>query len=320
MIRFVCLLLAIASLCQTADAQYGYRSSHYAPRYYGNSYSYHSAPYYSGWTYRVYPGTQYHYRVRYLNDSYGQHLEHDGYLYAYVNGCYNQHCAISDFVNKAAVVLVPEAKLAVLGKVDVGFDALKYAAAKTYGPLAASVLPYQYPPNPVDLAALLPPLSSEGAARVEAALKHSSSATEALTAIALGEQEKDKRDSEGRKQILLAATKLQAVERILGKVNEMSLAEMSVNASENFANVQIGDPLLAQLVSTSCFNCHGGAKTEGGLDFKRAASFSTERDGEWKKIVRAVQRGTMPKGGQPLTDDQVSLFENHYDHLRLAAK
>jgi hypothetical protein len=331
MSRLILALLALASLCQPAEAgypRYGYAapaaSAAYCPPSYGNSY-YYSAPTYSAWAYWTYPGTSYFYRVRYRYDGGQQLLEDDGQLYTrYWHAgawCYNQHCLIADYVNKPAIVLQPAAKLAVLGSADYGFDPLKYATAKLYGPVVAGILQQQPSPSPVDVASLLPPLATERPARQEAALKHATSASEALKQIAIGEQDNEKRETEARRQLALQANKMQAFERMLGKFTEMAAVadqQATVSATANAAQIPVSDPALGQVISTSCFRCHGGEKTDAGLDFKLAASFDAPK---WRKIVRAVVGGAMPKGASPLSDEQLALFEDQYDRARqLAAR
>jgi mono/diheme cytochrome c family protein len=322
-----CLCFALLALAASADAAYPRYSAPSCGTYgcptYSQpaSYSYSYGPTYSAWTYRVYPGTEYFYRVRNVfhgGYGYAPQVEHDGYLYTLHGGCYAQHCLIADYLNRPAVVLQPAAKLAIIGTADYGVDPLKYAVAKAYGTAVAGILQQQYPPSAVDVGALLPPATTERPARLEAALKTSNSATEALRSIAMGDQENERRESEARRQLALQANKLQSFERMLGKFNEMAaVADQQATFSANAIapQIQVGDPQLAQLIGTSCFQCHGGGKTEAGLDFKLAGSFDALK---WRKIVRAVVSGAMPKGGQPLGDEQLALFEDQYDRARKA--
>jgi hypothetical protein len=338
------ILLVLLSLSLASPALAGYpRNYYYAPSYntgpscgtycppsysYAPSYSYHYAgPTYSLWTYRVYPGTEYYYRVRnaYHGGTYcAPEIEHDGYLYTrYWHGgawCYNQHCLIADYLAKPAVVLKPEARFLQIGDAAYGADPLRYAVARAYGPAAASLLQQQYPPSPVDVASLLPRPETERPARLEAAVKQSSSAAEALKAIAIGDQENERREHEARRQLAIQANQLQAFERMLGQFKELAAVanqQATVSAQANAPQIQVGDPQLAQLISTTCYQCHGGGKTEAGLDFKLAGGFDAAK---WRKIVRAVVSGSMPKGGTPLGDEQLALFEDQYDRIRRASQ
>jgi mono/diheme cytochrome c family protein len=324
MIRFALCLFSALALCQSADAGYPryYTAPAYCPPTYGASH-YYTAPTYSGWSYWTYPGTEYFYRVRYRWEGGQRYLEDDGSLYVrfWHNGawCYNRHCAIAEYAAKPTIVLQPAANLAVLGNADYGFDPLKYATAKLYGPHVAGLLQQQPFPSPVDVASLLPPPATERPARQEAALKHATSASEALKLIAIGEQDNEKRETEARRQLALQANKMQAFERVLGKLTELTAVadqQATISANAHAAQIPVSDQALAQLIGTSCFACHGGNKTDGGIDFKLAASFD---DKTWKRVYRAVLSGSMPKGGTPLTDEQTDLFEAAYDRSRKLA-
>jgi hypothetical protein len=314
-----CLCLALLALAASAEAGYPRYSAPscgtYACPTYSQpaSYSYSYAPTYSGWTYRLYPGTDFYYRVRHVTHyGYAPQVETDPYLYTLAGGCYAQHCLISDYLARPAVVLQPAAKLAIIGTADYGVDPLKYAVAKAYGTTVAGILQQQYPPSAVDVGSLLPPATTERPARLEAALKTSTSATEALKSIAMGDQDNERRESEARRQLALQANKLQSFERMLGKFNEMAAVadqQATFSATASLPQIQTGDPQLSQLIATSCLRCHGGEKTEKGLDFKQAGTFD---DDTWLACVAQVATGAMPRGGTPLKKDEVGLFKAEY--------
>jgi hypothetical protein len=236
-------------------------------------------------------------------------LEQDPWLYTLHCGNYVQHCLISDYVAKPAVALVPASKLAVIGTAEYGFNPTSYALAKL-DPKLAGLLPPQYAPSPIDVASLLPPATTTSPARIEAASKAQSSAAEALSAIALGEQQRERENDASRHRLGEIVAKAQAFERAMGKFAEMTaVSDRTATFGSTGPQIAVGDQQLAQLIGTSCFQCHGGAKSEAGLDFKQAASFD---DDQWSTIVAYVQAGLMPKGGQPLGKDQVALFKAEY--------
>ncbi len=306
-------------MCSAASAGYPHTyyapSSYCAPTYYPQSYHYTSATY-SAWTYRIYPGTEYYYRVRNRVENGCYYPEQDIWLYSYVNGCYQQHCKIADYLAKPALVLQPAAQLQSLGQTVYGADPTAYAVAKLYGPKYATLLQQQGSPSPVDVAGLLPPLSTQSFAIQEAVSKQASSGTELMAQVLAAEQSKERASIEARRQLALQANQFQAFERMLGQFKDMSAVasqQAQVSATAFADQIPIADQTLRQIVSTACFQCHGAAKIDGGLDFKLAASFGAP---EWKKIRNAVISGRMPKGGQPLDDNQQQFFEDQYDRAR----
>ena len=309
--------LAFASQASAGHPYYYPSTTYCAPTYSGHSYNYSTVSY-SAWAYWVYPGTPYYYRVRYRFDCGQRYLENDGWLYSSQNGCYYQHCKIADY-QKPTVVLEPSSALHQLGQLDVGYDAQRYAIAKAYGPQVASLLQQQGVPSPVDVAALIPPPNTLSSAIVSSATKTASSGSDLLAQVLSAEQATQRANNEIRGKLAMQVAALQSTERIIGQVKEIQAVasqQATISATANADQIPISEPTLKQIVSTSCFQCHGGAKTEGGLDFKQAAAFGAK---EWKAIRNAVISGRMPKGGQPLDDNQQQFFEDQYDRARSVA-
>lgn len=308
-------------LCSAVSAGNGYYYPHsycapnYCPPSYSQSYHYTSTTY-SAWTYRIYPGTEYYYRVRNRVENGCYYPEQDIWLYTYSNGCYYQHCKIADYLAKPALVLQPAAQLQALGQTVYGADPTAYAVAKLYGPKYASILQQQGSPSPVDVAGLLPPVATQSFAIQEAVSKQAGSASELMAQVLSAEQAKERANIEARRQLALQANQFQAFERMLGQFKDLSAVasqQAQVSATAFIEQIPVQDRTLAQIISTSCFQCHGAAKIEAGLDFKQAASFGAN---EWKKIRNAVISGRMPKGGTPLDDNQEQFFEDQYDRAR----
>lgn len=241
--------------------------------------------------------------------------ENDGWLYARAYGEYQRHCLIADYSAKVRAIYVePAPTIQIFGDARYGFDAAKYAVAKAYGPQVAGVLRQQDTPSPIDVASLLPPYSTERAARQEATYKAHESTTDALKAVALAEQENERHENDARRQVAIAAAQMQGFERMLGQFKEFA-AINSQQATVSGASVQVAvaDPKLAQYISTACAQCHAGGNAKGGIDFSQAASFDAAT---WKDIRRAVITGEMPKGGQPADDATVDLFDEQYQASR----
>lgn len=298
----------------------GYHSSYPVgyPGRYGYSYGYNS-DYYGEWAYWVYPGTPYYYRVRYHYCNGGRSLDNDGQLYTNHNGCYTPHCAIAAYLARPTVVLTPRAELDVIGQTVFGADPTQYAVAKLYGPKTATLLQQQVTPSPVDVAALVPPVATQRFAMVESVSKAADSASGLMATVLAAEQATERASIDARSRLALQANQYQAFERMLGKFGEMTAIQQqqaTVSATANAPQIQVGDATLAQIIGTSCFQCHGGARTEAGLDFKQAGQFDAVA---WRRIVRAVTSGKMPKGGPPLDDAQVGFFEDQLDRVRATA-
>lgn len=65
-------------------------------------------------------------------------------------------------------------------------------------------------------------------------------------------------------------------------------------------------PVLAQLISTRCVNCHGGAKTAGKLDLKDPATVPAGV--RWHCVGRC-RLGEMPEDGNPLNESELKELE-----------
>jgi hypothetical protein len=73
------------------------------------------------------------------------------------------------------------------------------------------------------------------------------------------------------------------------------------------------------IFESSCFKCHGGEKTEKGLDLKTYASVMlgsqkgaviTPGNADNSVLFKAVSSGKMPKRGAKLTSGQLDLIKN----------
>jgi hypothetical protein len=265
---------------------------------------------------RISSGSRNRYHNGYLAGS-----DHDGYLYTFAGGCYTQHCTIADYVSpKPALVLVPTAELQQIGTAKYVIDPVRNALAK-YDPRLQGLVPPQGVPSPVDIASLLPPAATERAARTEATYKLSSSAQETLRSLALAEQQNERDESAARAKLANDVARHQSLERIVGKLGELMAVtenQATINPSAVSAQIPLKNAQLVQLVSTKCFNCHGGAKTEAGVDFKEADRWGED---EWANVIGQVASGAMPRGGQKLTKDELALFKGEFKRVvSLAAR
>jgi hypothetical protein len=282
----------------------------------GYGYAY-TATSYGPWAYWPYPGTPYYYRTRYVTTGGNRSLENDTWLYTLANGCYSQHCLIADY-QKPQVALVPTANLALLGQTQYGTDPLQHLIARAYGPQAATLIPPLRAPNPVDVASLLAPLSTEGPARLESSFKQTQTASETYARIVGGEQDLEKQKLAARNDLIKQSNRYQSLERILGKMAEfdaVSEKQAQIGLQAAATQIQVADPTLAQIIGTSCFNCHGGSKVEKGVDFRQAGSFDAR---QWQRVYQQVISGAMPRGGPPLDQAAIDLFEDQYFRVRTA--
>lgn len=74
------------------------------------------------------------------------------------------------------------------------------------------------------------------------------------------------------------------------------------------------DAKLMSLIKSSCVSCHGGSNVSGGIDMSKFESFDSAKI---KRVIRSVQNGDMPQGGEPLSVEQIGLF---YKALHKASK
>lgn len=98
-------------------------------------------------------------------------------------------------------------------------------------------------------------------------------------------------------------------------VTETAVATTAAPAS---GSISFATDILP-IFESRCFNCHGGDKTEKGLDLKAYASMmlGSERgvvivagDAGTSKLFMAVAAGKMPKKGPKLTPQQIELIMN----------
>lgn len=77
------------------------------------------------------------------------------------------------------------------------------------------------------------------------------------------------------------------------------------------ANQQQADPAFVKLATEKCLRCHGGDKTEGGFDIRRYGQMSLKDKVEGvipRLMLGKSEEKHMPKGGEPLTPDELRLF------------
>lgn len=65
------------------------------------------------------------------------------------------------------------------------------------------------------------------------------------------------------------------------------------------------NPALVQVIETKCIRCHNPGTKQGGLDLTNLVVLD---ECAWWKAYGLVNSGEMPKGGQPLTDEQTLVF------------
>jgi hypothetical protein len=66
------------------------------------------------------------------------------------------------------------------------------------------------------------------------------------------------------------------------------------------------DPKLVKVVEERCLKCHTNEKPDGGLSLEDLSTLSAVT---LNKMYRLVNTGRMPKGGEPIRDEEVALFE-----------
>jgi mono/diheme cytochrome c family protein len=74
---------------------------------------------------------------------------------------------------------------------------------------------------------------------------------------------------------------------------------------------------LAKVVGDNCVRCHSASKAGGGLDL---SNLSAIPELQRYKIAAFVNDGSMPKGGQPLPDEQAKLFFDWAKGFRTAQR
>lgn len=295
-----------------ADAQY-YRSSngcyngYCAPTYSYSTPSYSSVsyPYYSAWEWKQWPtDPTYWTRVRYQYVSQHDKIsENDGWLYYRGDaGDWVKHCLISQYAAKP--VVYP------LGQTQVGYSEPVYRVIQQYPYLMKpGVLIAKQPAGPADARDFLVPFENDGPARMESAFKSQTSATELALQVAKGEQTKELEQLRARTQLARDTLAANNDERFLSEIKELfALRQKSATIqtdSLDATTIAIDNPDLVKVVETKCFNCHGGAQgVAKNIDFRKKLTPE-----QWRACYRQVATGAMPQKGQPLSGEEMDLFE-----------
>lgn len=316
---FVTAILLIAVLfVGYADAQY-YRSngcyngycqptySYKQPTYSYSAPSYSSVtyPYYGGWDWKLWdtdPTYYIRYRWQHLSHC-DKVLENDGWLYQKgYSGEWLRHCKISEYAAKP--VVYP------LGQTQVGYSEPTYRLVQQYPYLMKpGVLIAKQPAAPPDPRDFLVPYENNGNVIVESAAKSQSSAMELALQVAKGEQQKELEQLRARTQ--LSRDSLAAIndERFMSEIKELfALRQKSATiqrADDDATTIAVKNPDLAKVVETKCFNCHGGAQgVAKNIDFRKELTPE-----QWRLCYRQVATGAMPQKGQPLSGEELDLFE-----------
>ncbi|HYE79743.1 MAG TPA: hypothetical protein VEI97_17285, partial [bacterium] len=69
---------------------------------------------------------------------------------------------------------------------------------------------------------------------------------------------------------------------------------------------------LVKLIEDKCAKCHSGAKVGGGVDLSNPGAISFEG---WLEIHNSVRVGSMPKGADPLGNEDFLMFDVRYGEL-----
>jgi hypothetical protein len=323
---FATIIAAALALCAAATAAppcCGTYGPTYAPTYSTPARS--TWPQYSDWEYERIEGRDGLFkRFRFRRDSASSSTrETDDFAWALLgNGQYEQRGRLADLLGKARDLL-PQ-----LGKSEAGYERSEYGLLKAFSYLAkASILPKGLPeiPNTRDI---ITPLADDMAAREQNAFLLAKQGLEL-------QHQQQLSNNELRKAQLDATTRLATVET-LAKANERRLAEsirgileadkqaaiqlevqQETGAGNSLANIPIDNRELATLVGAKCWGCHGPAKQDGGINFANARAWG---EPEWDAIHDEVSSGRMPRGGQPLSRDQIDLFKAEWKAAILRGK
>ena len=69
---------------------------------------------------------------------------------------------------------------------------------------------------------------------------------------------------------------------------------------------------LLSLVQTKCVDCHSPTTPKGGLDMSNLEALTDGQVSSVMQRIKSTNPGSlMPKGGPPLTEEEISLFEMH---------
>lgn len=313
----IAMALAVAAVCSTAEAQYygGTCSPGYCPPTYAKTYSHPSyRSVWSGWTFApwAHDGT-YFTRYRTWYDHCGTATNHnDGWLYtrdAY--GSYCKHCLISSYAAKVPASPYIDA----IGKTESGYHADEYNVVRAYPVLLTTgLIAPKNLPGTIDPRSVLAPPESLAKARQAFAENTQVSSTEMALKIAQGEQAKELEQIRGRNQLAREIQSQQNDERFLAEIKEFFAVRrqqsvIDASAATPRVALNVGNPKLGELISARCVSCHGPGKAEANLNFANVGPTDFK---VWQKSFRKCATGEMPKNGEPLTDDELDLFDEQY--------
>jgi mono/diheme cytochrome c family protein len=323
------LLLAVLIFPPMVSAQYGGSgygcspgycppSYGYAPKSYGYTPRYYNTR--SGWVYRSWPqDPKYYFHYYTIYDHCGKATNHnDGWLYTLDSyGCYHKHCLISQYAYK----LEPSRYIEPRGATEVGYYRPEYELARAFPYLVKpGVIHAQESPRFLDPHSVIAPLNDQESARLAFAEKSVESVTSMGLKIAERGQAIEAEKVRARGQLASQAQNDNTKLQILAKLNEIVATidrTVTIDAGATpRAIINVGNPALAALIQDRCVSCHGPSKAEGGLNFSNVAASDVK---VWQAAFRKSATGEMPKGGEPLTDDELDLFDEQYQ-LSLKAR
>jgi mono/diheme cytochrome c family protein len=272
---------------------------------YTRSYNYNTVTYpaYEPWQWGKYPtDNSYFVRWRWVTYNYGNRTwETDGKLYTRdASGNYAYYRNIADYKAKGDAVGGIEAVRKEIAKVHIGI---------------ARLADLQKSPDAIDPRDYLPDPNTLAEARQRTEELKFELITKSNERVALADIEREKENDKARNILALEAARLNSLERALKSSNQATadafirsqIAAHAAEQGEEAADINVDTPGLASLIATRCYSCHGGAKgASGGLDFKDAASFTSD---QWLDCHSATRLGDMPKGGPELSADEIALFK-----------
>lgn len=309
--------LAATLICSMADAQC-YSNGYCAPTYtnaYGTGYGTYSTPQYvsySAWRWECYPKNHaYYYKTRYAYDAYGNPTyQHDGWLYtrAFQHGawCYYQHCKIPSYAPPAPVVeqvLVVREVPVLSAPLQVGTTAYGGTPAKVFGRLdqvpVTDLMALANQKIPDDGQAVAHNLSLTAKYMAEAAGKVAADAQQTI-------REKNAAQAENQRILIQGAVAENVAVKALQGVSALGTPNV---IGQDGALTQGGADALSLVISNNCLSCHGGGKTEGGLDFKDFDNLDQKIKLRCLTMVATNKMPPPDSGKKALTDQQVKLFE-----------
>jgi len=305
------VLLVLSCFSPMASAQYGHGGYSGAHPYYRNVWS--------GWVYAPWASDSNYYtfyRTKY--DDCGIPTNHnDGWLYCLKSpGCYEKHCKIADYSVKVPARNYIEPR----GCTEVGYCKDEYELVKRY-PFAAGLTSPKDLPGTIDPRSLVATFDSQALARMAFAEKSFTSTKDMALKIAEGEQAKELEQIRGRNALARQIQADQNEERAFAEFKEYRAtarreALIDNGAATPRAVINVGNPSLAGLIQDRCVSCHGPGKAEAGLNFANVAATDFK---VWQKSFRKCATGEMPKGGEPLSNEELDLFDEQYQ-LALKAR